>query len=177
MNKDKMNLSTLRSIQGLHAPLKLQMEYRAARQVTASLELFILLFLLVLMLFFAIPANVCPTLPRSSVCHSYRVQTWRWTHCEAVTTLSVLRTSSMVRHLFPHLHSIIDASVWIWFLTSAFACLFPVTLQIQPRVKWWVSHIWWWNTSWDYCEWRWTAMIHLDLGLLFVRLLSVKKWV
>lgn len=32
-NKDKMNFSTLRNIQGLHAPLKLQMEYRAARQV------------------------------------------------------------------------------------------------------------------------------------------------
>lgn len=29
-----MNFSTLRNIQGLHAPLKLQMEYRAARQVT-----------------------------------------------------------------------------------------------------------------------------------------------
>lgn len=28
-----MNFSTLRNIQGLHAPLKLQMEYRAARQV------------------------------------------------------------------------------------------------------------------------------------------------
>ncbi|KAJ0023061.1 hypothetical protein NQD34_015195, partial [Periophthalmus magnuspinnatus] len=36
LNKDKMNLSTLRNIQGLHAPLKLQMEYRAARQVRAS---------------------------------------------------------------------------------------------------------------------------------------------
>lgn len=46
MNKDKMNLSTLRSIQGLHAPLKLQMEYRAARQVTASLLVFIPLFYL-----------------------------------------------------------------------------------------------------------------------------------
>lgn len=33
LNKDKMNFSTLRNIQGLHAPLKLQMEYRAARQV------------------------------------------------------------------------------------------------------------------------------------------------
>nr|XP_040023227.1 proteasome maturation protein isoform X1 [Gasterosteus aculeatus aculeatus] len=32
-NKDKMNFSTLRNIQGLHAPLKLQMEYRAARQI------------------------------------------------------------------------------------------------------------------------------------------------
>lgn len=28
-----MNFNTLRNIQGLHAPLKLQMEYRAARQV------------------------------------------------------------------------------------------------------------------------------------------------
>ncbi|XP_062867375.1 proteasome maturation protein [Trichomycterus rosablanca] len=33
LNQDKMNLSTLRNIQGLHAPLKLQMEYRAARQI------------------------------------------------------------------------------------------------------------------------------------------------
>lgn len=33
LNQDKMNFSTLRNIQGLHAPLKLQMEYRAARQV------------------------------------------------------------------------------------------------------------------------------------------------
>ncbi|KAM8880976.1 proteasome maturation protein [Synchiropus splendidus] len=33
VNKDKMNFSTLRNIQGLHAPLKLQMEYRAARQI------------------------------------------------------------------------------------------------------------------------------------------------
>ncbi|CAN9506038.1 unnamed protein product [Ophioblennius macclurei] len=32
-NKDKMNLSSLRNIQGLHAPLKLQMEFRAARQI------------------------------------------------------------------------------------------------------------------------------------------------
>ncbi|XP_077592174.1 proteasome maturation protein [Stigmatopora nigra] len=28
-----MNFSTLRNIQGLHAPLKLQMEYRAAKQI------------------------------------------------------------------------------------------------------------------------------------------------
>ncbi|XP_041669722.1 proteasome maturation protein [Cheilinus undulatus] len=33
LNQDKMNMSTLRNIQGLHAPLKLQMEYRAARQI------------------------------------------------------------------------------------------------------------------------------------------------
>ncbi|XP_051533295.1 proteasome maturation protein-like isoform X2 [Myxocyprinus asiaticus] len=32
INQDKMNFNTLRNIQGLHAPLKLQMEYRAARQ-------------------------------------------------------------------------------------------------------------------------------------------------
>ncbi|KAK9527960.1 hypothetical protein VZT92_014467 [Zoarces viviparus] len=32
-NQDKMNFSTLRNIQGLHAPMKLQMEYRAARQI------------------------------------------------------------------------------------------------------------------------------------------------
>lgn len=34
LNQDKMNFNSLRNIQGLHAPLKLQMEYRAARQVT-----------------------------------------------------------------------------------------------------------------------------------------------
>ncbi|KAJ8375672.1 hypothetical protein SKAU_G00062520 [Synaphobranchus kaupii] len=33
LNQDKMNFSTLRNIQGLHAPLKLQMEYRAAKQI------------------------------------------------------------------------------------------------------------------------------------------------
>uniref|UniRef100_H3CTM9 Proteasome maturation protein n=2 Tax=Tetraodon nigroviridis TaxID=99883 RepID=H3CTM9_TETNG len=33
LNRDKLSFSTLRSIQGLHAPLKLQMEYRAARQI------------------------------------------------------------------------------------------------------------------------------------------------
>ncbi len=33
LNQDKMNFNTLRNIQGLHAPLKLQMEYRATRQV------------------------------------------------------------------------------------------------------------------------------------------------
>ncbi|XP_008436617.1 proteasome maturation protein [Poecilia reticulata] len=33
LNQDKINFSTLRNIQGLHAPLKLQMEYRAARQI------------------------------------------------------------------------------------------------------------------------------------------------
>ncbi|XP_007426953.1 proteasome maturation protein [Python bivittatus] len=33
LTQDKMNFSTLRSIQGLHAPLKLQMEFRAVKQV------------------------------------------------------------------------------------------------------------------------------------------------
>ncbi|KAJ8385820.1 hypothetical protein AAFF_G00181760 [Aldrovandia affinis] len=33
LNQDKMNFSTLRNIQGLHATLKLQMEYRAAKQI------------------------------------------------------------------------------------------------------------------------------------------------
>ncbi|XP_006138982.2 proteasome maturation protein isoform X2 [Pelodiscus sinensis] len=33
LNQDKMNLSTLRNIQGLHAPLKLQMEFKAAKQI------------------------------------------------------------------------------------------------------------------------------------------------
>lgn len=34
-----MSFSTLRNIQGLHAPLKLQMEYRAARQVRGRVSL------------------------------------------------------------------------------------------------------------------------------------------
>uniref|UniRef100_A0A8D0L428 Proteasome maturation protein n=1 Tax=Sphenodon punctatus TaxID=8508 RepID=A0A8D0L428_SPHPU len=33
LNHDKMNFSTLRNIQGLHAPLKLQMEFKAVKQV------------------------------------------------------------------------------------------------------------------------------------------------
>ncbi|KAL4624880.1 proteasome maturation protein [Arapaima gigas] len=33
LNQDKMNFTTLRNIQGLHAPLKLQMEYRATQQI------------------------------------------------------------------------------------------------------------------------------------------------
>ena len=35
-NQEKMNFATIRNIQGLHAPLKLQMEYRAARQVESQ---------------------------------------------------------------------------------------------------------------------------------------------
>ncbi|NWR87869.1 POMP protein, partial [Furnarius figulus] len=33
LNQDKTNLATLRNIQGIHAPLKLQMEFRAVKQV------------------------------------------------------------------------------------------------------------------------------------------------
>ncbi|XP_010073037.1 PREDICTED: proteasome maturation protein, partial [Pterocles gutturalis] len=33
LNQDKTNFATLRNIQGLHAPLKLQMEFRAVKQV------------------------------------------------------------------------------------------------------------------------------------------------
>ncbi|NXS99491.1 POMP protein, partial [Jacana jacana] len=33
LNQDKTNFDTLRNIQGLHAPLKLQMEFRAVKQV------------------------------------------------------------------------------------------------------------------------------------------------
>uniref|UniRef100_A0A8I3NQH0 Uncharacterized protein n=2 Tax=Canis lupus familiaris TaxID=9615 RepID=A0A8I3NQH0_CANLF len=33
LNQDKMNFSTLRNIQGLFAPLNLQMEFKAVRQV------------------------------------------------------------------------------------------------------------------------------------------------
>ncbi|KAM9566443.1 proteasome maturation protein [Guaruba guarouba] len=33
LNHDKTNFATLRNIQGLHAPLKLQMEFRAVKQV------------------------------------------------------------------------------------------------------------------------------------------------
>ncbi|XP_010215085.1 PREDICTED: proteasome maturation protein [Tinamus guttatus] len=33
LNQDKTNFATLRNIQGLHAPLKLQMEFKAVKQV------------------------------------------------------------------------------------------------------------------------------------------------
>ncbi|KAK9402380.1 proteasome maturation protein [Crotalus adamanteus] len=33
LTQDKMNFSTLRNIQGLHAPLKLQMEFKAVKQI------------------------------------------------------------------------------------------------------------------------------------------------
>uniref|UniRef100_A0A8C0X460 Proteasome maturation protein n=1 Tax=Castor canadensis TaxID=51338 RepID=A0A8C0X460_CASCN len=33
LNQDKMNFSTLRNIQGLFAPLKLQMEFKAVQQI------------------------------------------------------------------------------------------------------------------------------------------------
>ncbi|XP_051487873.1 proteasome maturation protein [Apus apus] len=33
INQDKTNFATLRNIQGIHAPLKLQMEFRAVKQV------------------------------------------------------------------------------------------------------------------------------------------------
>ncbi|XP_054127379.1 proteasome maturation protein isoform X1 [Melozone crissalis] len=33
LNQDKTNFATLRNIQGIHAPLKLQMEFRAVKQV------------------------------------------------------------------------------------------------------------------------------------------------
>ncbi|XP_017674063.1 PREDICTED: proteasome maturation protein [Lepidothrix coronata] len=33
LNQDKTNFTTLRNIQGIHAPLKLQMEFRAVKQV------------------------------------------------------------------------------------------------------------------------------------------------
>ncbi|XP_006012796.1 proteasome maturation protein [Latimeria chalumnae] len=33
LTHDKMNFTTLRNIQGLHAPLKLQMEYKAVKQI------------------------------------------------------------------------------------------------------------------------------------------------
>ncbi|XP_012882717.1 PREDICTED: proteasome maturation protein [Dipodomys ordii] len=33
LNQDKMNFATLRNIQGLYAPLKLQMEFKAVQQV------------------------------------------------------------------------------------------------------------------------------------------------
>lgn len=50
LNQDKMNFSTLRNIQGLHAPLKLQMEYRAARQVMSKSPTLITPFLSLLSL-------------------------------------------------------------------------------------------------------------------------------
>ncbi|XP_041089093.1 proteasome maturation protein [Polyodon spathula] len=33
LSQDQMNFSTLRNIQGIHAPLKLQMEFRATKQI------------------------------------------------------------------------------------------------------------------------------------------------
>ncbi|XP_059512611.1 proteasome maturation protein-like [Myotis daubentonii] len=46
LNQDKMNFSTLRNIQGLFAPLKLQMELKAVQQVQCLLFLLILNLLL-----------------------------------------------------------------------------------------------------------------------------------
>uniref|UniRef100_A0A8C0KCM3 Proteasome maturation protein n=1 Tax=Canis lupus dingo TaxID=286419 RepID=A0A8C0KCM3_CANLU len=40
LNQDKMNFSTLRNIQGLFAPLNLQMEFKAVRQKINSLIIF-----------------------------------------------------------------------------------------------------------------------------------------
>lgn len=39
LNQDKMNFSTLRNIQGLFAPLKLQMEFKAVQQVGFQVSL------------------------------------------------------------------------------------------------------------------------------------------
>ncbi|XP_066115038.1 proteasome maturation protein isoform X3 [Saccopteryx bilineata] len=39
LNQDKMNFSTLRNIQGLFAPLKLQMEFKAVQQLFLGLQL------------------------------------------------------------------------------------------------------------------------------------------
>lgn len=36
LNQDQMNFSTLRNIQGLFAPLKLQMEFKAVQQVSVG---------------------------------------------------------------------------------------------------------------------------------------------
>ncbi|XP_045558038.1 proteasome maturation protein isoform X2 [Salmo salar] len=76
LNQDKMNFSTLRNIQGLHAPLKLQMEYRAARQ--------------------RIPSLFPPHL-RSSACRSCRAHTWLWTLLKGTMRASALRTSSTIQ--------------------------------------------------------------------------------
>lgn len=68
LNQDKMNFSTLRNIQGLHAPLKLQMEYRAARQVTAHLSLIVSVPLVPLLLFrFNHVYSSCPDVCASSL--------------------------------------------------------------------------------------------------------------
>ena len=126
LNQDKMNFSTLRNIQGLHAPLKLQMEYRAARQVTHKLNILVIhlhssdrplpfgfspCLLFVFKSFSSIPS-------RSSVCRSYRVQTWLWIHCEAMTSASALRTSSTVRTSSLHLYTTIHTTVWMWHPTN-----------------------------------------------------------
>lgn len=39
LNQDKTNFATLRNIQGLYAPLKLQMEFRAVKQVGIFIQL------------------------------------------------------------------------------------------------------------------------------------------
>ncbi|XP_030875735.1 proteasome maturation protein-like [Leptonychotes weddellii] len=41
LNQDKMNFSTLRNIQGLFAPLKLQMEFKAVQQVSLWISVII----------------------------------------------------------------------------------------------------------------------------------------
>lgn len=93
LNRDKLSLSTLRSIQGLHAPLKLQMEYRAAQQVIApDLSTFNSCWKFAQLSFYLFFA-----LSRSSGCHFYPVQTWLWILFGEMMTPSALKTSSMVR--------------------------------------------------------------------------------
>uniref|UniRef100_A0A0J9YUI3 Proteasome maturation protein n=1 Tax=Mus musculus TaxID=10090 RepID=A0A0J9YUI3_MOUSE len=63
LNQDKMNFSTLRNIQGLFAPLKLQMEFKAVQQVSLPLSLVPMFswWLSDLTLHAPCPASLCST--------------------------------------------------------------------------------------------------------------------
>lgn len=74
---------------------------------------------------------------------------------------------------------ITDITVEVWPLTSTL-CLCHVTLQIQPRVKWWVNHTWWWNINWACCKEDLTQITHIDLdshlSAFFCSLDPKQKW-
>lgn len=78
-----MNFSTLRNIQGLHAPLKLQMEYRAARQVAPFSGVLVFCF----SFFLLSPDTNCffPPDPASPIPTELKFGSWyaakqRWVH-------------------------------------------------------------------------------------------------
>lgn len=101
-----MNLATVRNIQGLHAPLKLQMEYRAARQVCLMLSWFGLRGASRLVSFDNLTVYcitfTSPAFSRSSGCPSCRAPTWPWTRYGASTNPSASRTYSTVRPPLQH---------------------------------------------------------------------------